>query len=78
MLQSFATARQDNSAQLKELVEKSTGRVKFVQLDIAIDSSAEEAAFQLEKLLDGASLDVLINNAGLITWMTEGIDKMSV
>jgi NAD(P)-dependent dehydrogenase (short-subunit alcohol dehydrogenase family) len=74
----FAAARQDNSAQLKELREKHPGRVKFVQLDVSDDKSAEEAARSVEQELNGKGLDVLINNAGVMPWIQGGIEKMCV
>ncbi|GAD95299.1 hypothetical protein PVAR5_3941 [Paecilomyces variotii No. 5] len=72
----FAAARQDNSAQLKELREKYPGRVKFVQLDVGDDKSVEEAARSVEQELNGKGLDILINNAGVMPWIQEGIEKM--
>ena len=70
----IATARSDTSAALKELIEKSNGRVQFVKLDVTNQASAKEAATHIASSV--GHIDVLINNAGSINWMSEGIDKM--
>lgn len=72
----FATSRRDNSVELKELRRKYPGRVIFVQLDVADDKSVEEAAGAVEQALNGRGLDVLINNAGTMSWIPAGIEKM--
>ncbi|KAL8905847.1 MAG: hypothetical protein Q9171_006513 [Xanthocarpia ochracea] len=59
----FATARGDAPA-LTELVKKSPSRVVFVQLDVTSESSIKKAAAEVEAILAGKGLDVLINNAG--------------
>ncbi|KAJ9293158.1 hypothetical protein DTO271G3_8102 [Paecilomyces variotii] len=72
----FAAARNDNSAQLKELTEKYPSRVKFVQLDVSDDKSVEEAARAVQRELNGGGLDVLINNAGIMPWIQGGVENM--
>lgn len=67
----FATARRETPA-LKELVQGSNGRVKYVNLDVGSPSSVKEAEKQVDASLDGKGLDVLINNAGVNHWMAEG------
>ena len=70
----IATARSDTSAALKKLVENSNGRVQFVELDVTNKASAKEAATRVAS--SAGHIDVLVNNAGSINWMSEGIDKM--
>ncbi|RDL33851.1 NAD(P)-binding Rossmann-fold containing protein [Venustampulla echinocandica] len=73
----FATARDDPAPPLNELIENSQGLVKYVKLDVESRSSVEEAEAKVATLLGDKGLDVLINNAGVINWMSEGIDKMT-
>ena len=70
----IATARSDASAALKKLIENSNGRVQFVKLDVTNQASAKEAATLVASSI--GHIDVLINNASSINWMSEGIDKM--
>ena len=70
----IATARSETSPALKELIEKSNGRVQFVKLDVTDQGSVNEAAARVASSV--GSIDVLINNAGSINWMSGGIAKM--
>ena len=72
----FATARQDNSAQLKELISASSGRVEFVGLDVTDKKSVREATRLVEQKLQGKGLDYLINNAGAMDWNPAGVEGM--
>jgi NAD(P)-dependent dehydrogenase (short-subunit alcohol dehydrogenase family) len=74
----IATARQDNSPRLKELVDASSGRVEFVNLDITDQDSVEAAARLVEAKLQGKGLDYLINNAGVMDWSSTGLEGMCV
>lgn len=74
----FATARQDNSPQLRELIDKSAGRVGFVQLDVNNTQSIQEAVKSVEGQLQGKGLDVLINNAGIMPITPGGLEAMYV
>lgn len=74
----IATARQDNSPQLKDLVNASSGRVELVKLDVTDISSVTEAANLVEGKLKGKGLDYLINNAGVMDWSASGLEGMYV
>lgn len=60
----FATAR-SQTPNLKELVEKSSGRVLYVRMDTTNQADVENAVKVVEKQLGDKGLDHLINNAGL-------------
>lgn len=72
----FATSRGSPSPSLNALIESSQGRVKHVKLDTTSRSSAEQAEKEIVEFLKGRGIDVLINNAGVINWMTEGMHTM--
>jgi NAD(P)-dependent dehydrogenase (short-subunit alcohol dehydrogenase family) len=71
----IATSRSESSA-LKDLVLKSEGRVKHIQLDATNEASIKKAATQAEQALGEKGLDVLINNAGILKFTPEGIASM--
>ncbi|KAJ5584010.1 Short-chain dehydrogenase/reductase SDR [Penicillium hispanicum] len=70
----FATARQDNSPQLREIVSASAGRVELVKLDVTDKASVHEAASVVQQKLQGKGLDYLINNAGVMDWTATGLE----
>jgi NAD(P)-dependent dehydrogenase (short-subunit alcohol dehydrogenase family) len=72
----IATARQDNSAQLKSIASASSGRVQIVQLDITDESSVEESVAAVERQLQGKGLDYLVNNAGVSDLSPTGLEGM--
>lgn len=72
----IATARQDNSPQLRDLVSKSSGQVGFVPLDVTSPRSIQEAVKLVEDRLQGKGLDVLINNAGVMPVTPGGLENM--
>jgi len=72
----IATARGAPTPALEELIKSSNGRVKYVKLDTIDRESVAAAQKEATSLLDGKGLDVLINNAGIINWMTNGIEAM--
>ncbi|KAJ5767807.1 hypothetical protein N7533_000390 [Penicillium manginii] len=72
----FATARQDNSTQLRELINASSGRIEFVGLDVTDKKSIQEATSLVEHKLQGKGLDYLINNAGAVDWNPAGVEGM--
>lgn len=70
----IATARSGTSSALNKLIQDSGGRVQFIKLDVTSHTSAKEAAAQIAGSI--GHLDVLVNNAGSINWMSSSIDKM--
>lgn len=72
----IATARQDNSPQLSEIVDSSSGRVELVKLDVTNQSSIQEAVKSVEGKLQGKGLDYLINNAGVLESTPAGLEGM--
>ena len=72
----IATARQDNTPQLCDLINKSSGKVVFVPLDVASLQSIQKAVKLVENLLQGKGLDVLINNAGVMPVAPGGLEDM--
>ncbi|KAL2846855.1 hypothetical protein BJY01DRAFT_234439 [Aspergillus pseudoustus] len=63
----FAAARSSTSGPLQELLQQHPERVTFVSLDVTDEKSVKEAARHVTDTLAGRGLDVLINNAGVIT-----------
>lgn len=62
----FATSRSAQpSPNLKDLIDQSSGRASYIQLDVTDTISIRTAAQQIERQLHGRGLDVLINNAGI-------------
>lgn len=58
----IASGRKESA--LASLVEEGKGRIHSVRLDVADADSVAAAAAEVERLLDGSALDVLVNNAG--------------
>ena len=73
----YASARSNTSTALQDLIKSSSGRVVFVELDVASKKSIETAVKNVEASLGGKGLDVLVNNAGIMNWTTDGIENMS-
>jgi NAD(P)-dependent dehydrogenase (short-subunit alcohol dehydrogenase family) len=72
----IATARQDNSTQLKAIANGSSGRVEFVKMDVTDKTSVEDAVKLVERKLQGKGLDCLINNAGVMDSSNDGLEGM--
>jgi len=71
----FATARSKTPA-LDSVINSSNGRVHFVPLDVTTDKSVSSAVSAVTSRLEGAGLDVLINNAGIQILEPNGATKM--
>ncbi|KAJ5595317.1 short chain dehydrogenase domain-containing protein [Penicillium hispanicum] len=71
----FATARGDSPA-LEELSKNSSGRIVYVKLDVTNESSIKQAAAEVEAVLGHKGLDVLINNAGVCHYASDGVKSM--
>ena len=71
----FATARGD-APELVELAKKSSDRVVIVNLDVTNEASIKQAAAEVEADLSGKGLDVLINNAGVCQYASDGVKSM--
>ncbi|KAI8312746.1 hypothetical protein K4K59_005480 [Colletotrichum sp. SAR11_240] len=71
----IASARGDSS-DLNEVAKSSSGRVVLVKLDVTDDASVKKAAAEVEEKLGGKGLDVLINNAGVCQYATDGTKSM--
>lgn len=61
----IATSRHDNCPRLRDLVHSSSGRVRFVPMDVTDTQSVQEAVRSVEERLQGRGVDVLVNNAGV-------------
>ena len=71
----IASSRGDAPA-LDEIVQKSSGRVAVVKLDVTNQTSIKKAATETESILGGKGLDVLINNAGICQYAFKGVSSM--
>ncbi|KAH8423244.1 uncharacterized protein LDX57_001001 [Aspergillus melleus] len=71
----FAAARSETDA-LKQLMERSSGRLELVHVDVTSEVSVTKAAAQVEQALAGEGLDVLLNVAGIMPHTPGGIAAM--
>lgn len=71
----FATARNETDT-LKKLIAESNGRVEFVPIDVTSDQSVKQAFETVKNALGSNGLDVLINNAGIMSYTKGGIENM--
>ncbi|RAH86237.1 short chain dehydrogenase reductase [Aspergillus japonicus CBS 114.51] len=62
--------------ELALLAAASAGRVLVVQLDVTDEVSVRKAAADVETQLDGKGLDILINNAGICQYVSDGVKSM--
>ncbi|WZH40711.1 short-chain dehydrogenase/reductase SDR [Fusarium acuminatum] len=72
----FAGARHETDA-LKKLTTESNGRVEFIPLEVTSEQSVKQAFETVKKALGSNGLDVLINNAGIISYTKDGIENIS-
>jgi NAD(P)-dependent dehydrogenase (short-subunit alcohol dehydrogenase family) len=72
----FAATRSSPSGALQELIQKSNGKVAHIEMVITDKDSLGKAAAQVGKHLAGKGLDYLINNAGVMPYVSDGIASM--
>lgn len=63
----FATSRSVN-APLQELADQHPGRVLLVPIDVTDPDRISQAVATVESVVGDKGLDVLINNAGIVSW----------
>lgn len=71
----FAAVRTETE-ELEQLISKSAGRVQKVKIDVTNEDSVKQAATEVEKLLNGQGLDVLVNGVGIMNFTPNGIETM--
>lgn len=74
----IASSRGKPTAELQKVIDSSSHRAVWVQLDVVDKASVQQAATQVESILEGKGLDVLINNSGVIKWQEARIETMYV
>ncbi|BDD63493.1 hypothetical protein MAP00_008376 [Monascus purpureus] len=72
----FAATRTETNA-LKQLVSQSAGRVHLVRIDVTDEESVKKAAAEVQQLLNGKGLDILINGVGIMNYTPGGIETMT-
>ncbi|OJJ76668.1 hypothetical protein ASPBRDRAFT_39154 [Aspergillus brasiliensis CBS 101740] len=63
----FAAARGSSDPLFQTLLTQHPGRVIFIPLDVTKEESVKNAVKHVTSVLQGGGLDVLINNAGVMT-----------
>lgn len=71
----FVTSRK-GSAALIELIDRHSGRVDFVSLDVLSEVSIKAAVNSVEQRLSSSGLDVLVNNVGIMGTAPGGAPAM--
>ena len=71
----FATARRESEA-LQRLVDEYKDRVVYVQLEVTDEKSVNDAVNVVSQKLGNDGLDVLVNNAGILSFTKGGILEM--
>ncbi len=72
----FAAIRVSPSDALQQLIGSSEGRIVQILLPVTDKAGIVAGVAQVEKILAGAGLDVLINNAGISPFHPKGIATM--
>lgn len=65
-----------DSPELDELAKKDPGRVIVVKLDVSNEESIKKAAAEVEANLGDKGLDILIDNAGVLYGVSDGVYSM--
>nr|POE64986.1 putative oxidoreductase [Quercus suber] len=66
----------ESSFPLDKLANECPDRMAVVKLDVTDEESVKAAAREVEILLPGKGLDVLINNAGVAQYVSDGVRSM--
>ncbi|KAJ5115026.1 hypothetical protein NUU61_000785 [Penicillium alfredii] len=72
----FAASRTESDA-LKKLIANSSGRVKFINIEVTNEESVKKAASEVKQVVGEKGLDVLLNNAGVMPYSPDGIETMT-
>jgi NAD(P)-dependent dehydrogenase (short-subunit alcohol dehydrogenase family) len=72
----FAATRSSPPDALEQLIERSKGRVVHIGMVVTEKESVTAAAAEVEKVMGGKGLDVLINNAGVLPIALGGVASM--
>lgn len=73
----FAITRNNTSDGLNALVSSNSDRLINVVAEIQKEDSIKKAAAEVESKLGGSGLDVLVNNAGVLTWDDAAMENVS-
>lgn len=73
----FAITRNNNSEGLNALLSSNSDRLINVVAEIQKEDSIKRAAAEVESKLGGSGLDVLVNNAGVLTWDDAAMENVS-
>jgi len=72
----FAASRR-STPELEKLVQESSGRVVAVKIEVTDEESIRQAVAEVESVVKGRGLDVVINNAGITNYTPDGIETMN-
>ncbi|KAK4088073.1 hypothetical protein Purlil1_7552 [Purpureocillium lilacinum] len=72
----FAAVRSETDA-LKRLIADSSGRVQAVSVDVTSENSVKGAAAKVEHGLGNKGLDAVVNAAGVMDFVPDGIEHMN-
>ena len=71
----FAAVRSETDA-LKRPIADSSGRVQAVSVDVTSENSVKGAAAKVEHGLGNKGLDAVVNAAGVMDFVPDGIEHM--
>jgi NAD(P)-dependent dehydrogenase (short-subunit alcohol dehydrogenase family) len=72
----FAAIRSDPPASLQRVIDASNGRVHPVKVEIVDTASVNQAVAVVSDHLGGKGLDVLLNNAGAMPFVSGGTNSL--